>query len=575
MAKDWLLPQPLSPQLQADVSQYHPAILQLLANRGLTTPDEQTAFFNPEYERDLHDPFLFRDARRAAERILQAVVEQQPIVVYGDYDADGVTATAVVFALLHQLGARVDVYIPFREAEGYGLNLAAVTGLAEQGARLVITVDCGISNAPEVAYLQDHGVDVIVTDHHLQPLAMPNAFAILNPSIPAETYPFRKLSGSGVAFKLVQALVRLHREYDVPALPDGWEKWLLDYVAIGTIADMMPVLGENRTLITYGLVVLGKTRHTGLRKLLQTLNSKNGGVDERTVGFQIAPRINASGRLNHASVAYELLITEQEARAQQLVAELEAANRERQQLTEDITQLALQQLPDTKKTFLLSAVGKGWPVGLVGLVAGRLGDRFYRPALVISRFKDKIMGSGRSVPGFDITAALQKNDSLLSRYGGHAQACGFTLKDESAIEPFLTSMTKLAQAALQGQGQELRPTLRIDAHLSLADVTPQLCEELLRFAPYGEANPKPRFVDPQVQLTRVQPMGRENEHARLTVTSAGRQYTLVAFGQKELIETVTPGAQLVIAYEIDRNDWNGRTEWQYKLIDFHDSQKLA
>ncbi|MFA6215738.1 MAG: single-stranded-DNA-specific exonuclease RecJ [Patescibacteria group bacterium] len=550
----------------------NPIVLQLLFNRGLNVQQNIDDFLNPEYEKNLSDPFLFTEMEKAVNQILTAIENKEKIVVYGDYDADGVCSSALLVELLRGLGGKPDVYIPYRETEGYGLNIEAVTELAAKGTKLLITVDCGVSNKTEIDLLNQKGVEVIVTDHHHQPKILPEAFAIINPNVEKETYPFRGLCGCGVAFKLAQAITKKQKDFKVNQLETGFEKWLLDLVAIATIADMQPLLAENRILVKYGLIVLQKTKRLGLLKLIEKMSNNLTVIDERVVGWQISPRLNAAGRLNHASSAYQLLITDQVEEAQKLALELNQTNTQRQQLTEKITAAAKEILGSVKDQKFLAIVGTDWPTGIVGLVSGRITDEFNRPSLVISRYNGEIIGSGRSIPEFNIIEAIQKCDQYLTRYGGHGQAAGFTLKDEPSLELFIQAMTKLAEAELTGK--DLKPILEIDAEIKLEQVNWELFEELAKFPPYGEGNPKPRFLAQNLTVAEMQTLGQDGKHLRLMVkhtTPIIRKTIGFCFG--DWCAKLKVGDKVDMIFEVDVNEWNGNRELQLKIVDLRINKK--
>ena len=409
-------------------------------------------------------------------------------------------------------------------------------------------------------------MDVIITDHHHEPLELPKVFAIINPQLAAEKYPFKYLAGCGVAYKLAQAVIKKSKDLSPEALPEGWEKWLLDLVAIGTIADLQPVLGENRVLVKYGLVVLQKTKRLGLLKLIEKMSSNLTKIDERVVGWQICPRLNAAGRLNHASSAYQLLITDDPAEAERLATELNQTNKQRQQLTDKIYNEAKQVLGKVDDQKILVAIGKEWPTGVVGLIAGRLTDEFYRPSLVISHYKGEIIGSGRSIEEFNIIEAVEKCDQFLSRYGGHAQACGFTLKSNKDLIRFVEEMTTLAEKELTDK--ELLPTIRIDAEVKLEDVNWELFEELEKFIPYGEDNPKPLFLAKDLTIVEMQTLGQDGKHLRLMVkhnTPIIRKTIGFCFG--DWCAKLKNGDKIDMLFEVDINEWNGNRELQLKIID--------
>lgn len=566
MEKQWRVAKPITKTETDKFPEINPIVLQLLFNREIDNQQKVDKFLNPDYGENLHDPFLFLDMEKAVIRVLEAIVKEEKIVVYGDYDADGVTASAIMTELIRTLGGKPEIYIPFRETEGYGLNEDAAKELIKKGVQLLITVDCGISNFKEIELLNKNKVDVIITDHHHQLSNIPKAFAILNPNKELENYPFKSLAGCGVAFKLVQAIIKKQKDYQVNQLEDGFEKWLLDLVAIGTIADIQPLLDENRVLVKYGLVVLQKTKRLGLLKLVEIMSSNLTQIDERVVGWQIAPRLNAAGRLNHASSAYQLLITDEIKEAERLAKELNQTNQERQQLTDKINLEARQILGEVKDQKILIIVGESWPTGVVGLVAGRLTDEFHRPSLVISKYKGEIIGSGRSIPEFNIIKAIEKCGDYLSRFGGHAQACGFTLKNEGSLEQFKNKMVELAKKELDKK--DIAPILEIDAEIKLEEVNWELFEELEKFTPFGEGNPKPKFLAKDLTVTEAQTVGQEGKHMRLMVkhnTPIIRKTIGFCFG--DWCAKLKTGDKIDMVFEVDVNEWNGNRELQLKIVD--------
>lgn len=566
MSKKWNIAKSVEKATSDKFSEIHPIVLQLLINRGLDTQEKIDKFLNPDYGNDLYDPFLFVNMEKAVKRILIAIEGKEKIVVYGDYDADGVSSSAVMVEILKMLGAQVDIYIPFREKEGYGLNADAVTKIAQEGADLVITVDCGISNIAEAKILKDKKVDLIITDHHHEPENLPEAYAIINPNVAKDKYPFGGLTGAGVAYKVAQGLVAKHKDYKVKQLKEGEEKWLLDLVAIGTVADLMPVLDENRVLVKYGLVVLGKTKRLGLIELIDSLGNRNSRVDERVIGWQISPRLNAAGRLNHASVAYELLITTNKARAVELSEELNKTNRERQKLTERIITEAKDQIGEPGDKKFLSAVGKNWPIGIVGLVAGRITDKNNLPTLIISEFNGKFIGSGRSITVFNMIEAMEQTKEYLEKFGGHSQACGFTIKDADSVQPFIDKMSELSAQSLKGK--DTTPTLDIELEVALDDINWELYENLEKFEPFGAGNLKPRFVAKNLEVAGLQTMGKDNKHIRLMLKHGSNAiYKTVGFSFGYLSDKLNKGDKVDIVFEVDINEWNGNRDLQLKIID--------
>ncbi|MBI4426632.1 MAG: single-stranded-DNA-specific exonuclease RecJ [Candidatus Kerfeldbacteria bacterium] len=569
MAKRWMV----QPKAPADVSQKFPEIdpilRQLLFARGLTTQAAIDAFLKPDYSRDVHDPFRFHDMHRAVERIARALQTKERIVIYGDYDADGVCASAVLTETLTALGANLDVYIPFRETEGYGLNVAAVEELAEQQTSLIMTVDCGTSNAAEVARANELGLDVIITDHHDQPPTLPPAYAIVNPELTAETYPYRHLAAAGVAFKVATALLQ-HTRYGASLgrspLPTGWEKWLLDLVAISTVTDMVPLLDENRIFVRFGLGVLRKTRRLGLRELFATMRTPLERADEETLAFQLGPRLNAAGRMNHASTAYRLLVTTDSGEAKQLATELSQANQERQRLTEVIVQEAQAALGKDPREQLLCARGVAWPVGLLGLVASKLVESHHRPAVVMTESHGRVVGSGRSVEPFDITAALAELRDHLDRFGGHPQACGFTLKSSADPTAFTHDLQAYAKQKLAGA--DLTKVLRVDADVVLDDINWELVADVERLAPFGVAAPRPTFVSRGVGVVWVNTVGKDGQHLRLHVTHATSEvHKTIGFRFGTWVEQLQPGDAVDLVFEVGVNEWNGNREIELKIVD--------
>lgn len=534
-------------------------LTQLLSCRGVFDASEIVNFLEPKYE-NCQDPFLLSDMDKTVSRIKEALEKQEKITIYADYDADAVTAATVLLRFFQKIDyPNVDYYIPDRFAEGYGINLEAVKLLAERGTRLLLTVDCGI-NAVEAVELANYlGVDVIVTDHHLPHIELPRAVAVVNPHRVDDQYPFKDLTGVGVAFKLVQALIK-----GEGVIIPGWEKWLLDLVAIGTVADCQSLVGENRILVKWGLQVLKKTRWIGLSKLLEIAGILEDEPDTYKIGFIIAPRINAAGRIEHASLALELLLTDDERQAQRLAQKLDDLNRHRQKLTEQILSEAREQILRNSDRKVLMAWGASWPKGIVGLVAGRLAEEFYRPVLVLSHEEEEAVGSARSIASFNIVKALDKTRELLTRFGGHEQAAGFTLKTQN-IETFYQNLLEYAEAVLEEE--DLSPVLWYDAEISLGEVTDELVALLEKFAPFGVGNFKPRFRMRNLLPRYVMPVGGEGNHLRLVVEAEGRSIGCIGFNLGFWAEKLQDGGLIDLICEPQFNLWNGERKIQLKIID--------
>lgn len=572
---NWKIKEKITEDLIIKYPEINPIVLQLLYNRGITEQKTIDSFFNSSYEVDLHDPFLFKDMEIAIKRIFLALQKQEKILIYGDYDADGVCSTAIIHSALQGLGGDLDIYIPFREGEGYGINSKAVQWIISQKFNLIITVDCGISNKKEIQALKKAGIDTIITDHHEKPLELPSAVAIINPSMIDSGYPSIKLCGAGVAFKLVQALIIWQNKIDFPIkLPIGFEKWLLDLVAIATIGDIMPLVGENRILVKYGLIVLQKTKNIGLQKLMESINYCFGDIDSEYVGWRIVPRLNAAGRMNNASLSFYLLTEKKIDEIDRLVERLEESNKARQQTTENILKEAFSQINKIiELPHSLIILGENWPAGVIGLVAGRLSDKFYRPTLVFSQEGDKYVASGRSIPEFDITETLQECDELLTRYGGHPQACGLTIIGQENFEKFKLKFSELAKEKLETI--KLEPTTRIDVELKLSDINWEIIDELNKFEPFGEANPKPFFVAFNLRVEQIQVVGVDGKHLKIQVTQNGEQkkYKLIGFSFGEWYAKIKIGDEIDVVFELGINEWNGHRELQLKIIDIKLSEK--
>jgi len=568
MEKKWILRRQISLEFKKQFPEIPDLILQLLYNRGLKTQKQIDEFLNPDYGQDILDPFLFPDMEKAVERIYQAIGNKEQIAIHGDYDADGVTSSVLIVEVLQKLGANLFVYIPHREKEGYGLNKKTIKYLARKKVKLIITVDCGISNLPEIFLAKKMGMEVIVTDHHNQPPKMPNAYAIINPKIKIFHYPCYDLAGCGVAFKLAQAIISKDKNNIFPV---GYEKWLLDLVAIGTVTDVMPLLGENRALVTYGLIVLNKTKRLGLKLLAQKARvlpiSEEKLINSENIGFALGPRLNAAGRMDHANSAFELLMTEKHSEAERLVNNLENNNQKRQALTEKIMAEVLKEIKDIDKQLLVLAHGKKWPLGVIGLAAGKLKDQYNRPVVIISQMGKKIVGSGRSIDEFNLIEALNKVADCFEVYGGHAGAAGFTLKNKKALPEFEKRFKKIVEADLKGK--DLTPKLEIEAELNLEDLNWELFDQIEKFEPFGMGNPKPIFLVSNLRVENVRTVGNGNKHLKIFVRHEKmiKSFEAIGFGMGEMIGHIKYGDRVEVVCEINLNEFNGERKLELRLVD--------
>lgn len=566
MKKKWVIKETKAEQV---ILPEYPAIVgRLLALRGLTTEESISEFLNPDYTK-LYDPFIFQDMKKACARIWQAIENREKIVIYADYDADAITACSVMYLSLKKLGGIVDYYIPDRFTEGYGINQEAIKKIKDDGAGLVITVDCGINAVEETGLCNSLGMDIVITDHHELTGELPAAYSIINPKNPHDKYPFPYLTGVGVAYKLVIALYSDSSRLQSKNIPIGWEKWLMDFVAIGTVADLQSLTSENRTIVSFGLKVLNKTRWPGIKALLDAAGIYPGKLDTYSMGFIIAPRINAAGRIKHADIAFRLLISENILEAQNLAIELNDLNSHRQMLTEQILSEARAQVELTPDKKVLLAAGQNWPKGVVGLVAGKLVEEFGKPVLVMEKGESMATGSGRSTSNFDLVAALTYAKPLLSKYGGHTQAAGFTLP----VENIDSLHQKLLEYAEAHQLDNTEPVLELDAELMIEQINWDTYGYLERFAPFGFGNPKPKFASYNFVINDYRLIGAQNQHLKLKVGKDGKYFDAIAFRQGFLFSKIKPGMKIDLAYELDCNEWNGSKDLQLKIIDiiFHEA----
>ena len=575
-SKRWDIAPPV-PRRQLDrLSQLHPLLVQILFNRGVTDPEEASVFLNGRARFD--DPFRMRGIPAAVARIRTAIRSGEPIVVYGDFDADGVTSTALLVQALTALGARISPYIPHRVDEGYGLHIDALDKIAAAGARLVITVDCGIRSPIEVAHGQALGLDMIVTDHHSIQLddggrdLLPSALAVINPKQQADHYPFRDFAGVGLAFKLAQALLLAEQREPILSQPPVLEERdLLDLVALGTVADLAPLLGENRSLVQRGLAELNKPRRPGIQAMLEEAKVAPGKVDATAIGFVLGPRINAAGRLKHAKLSYDLLTAPDTLTARPLAEELAALNRERQNLTLAKVELAQQQIAADRDgrgergdRYLYLVAHPDFESGIVGLVAGRLVEDLYRPVLVAKVGDEETHGSARSISEFNITAALDECRELLVRHGGHAAAAGFAVKNEN-LEMLRVRLEAIAERQLAGA--TLLPSLPVDAVVSLGDLDWALVEQLRQLEPCGYANTQPVFASTGLEVVSARLVGSDGRHLKLAVRDPRTHTSMeaIAFRMGEWYGNLPSRVDLVYAVEI--NEFNGRKSLQLNVKD--------
>ena len=536
---------------------FPPLGAQLLYNRGIRDRGQASAFLSGEGA-GWHDPFALPDMERAVQRLERALRGREQVVVYGDFDADGITGTALLVQGLASLGIDAHPYIPHRDSEGYGLNIPALEALHTAGAGLVISVDCGTSSVEEIAHARALGLDVVVVDHHAIPPQLPPAVALINPHREESAYPFSGLSGVGVAFKLLQAL-----RLDLGEKTEGLQEHL-DLVAIGTVADIAPLQDENRRLVQQGLRVIRSGARLGLRALAERVGLDLRAADASHIGYTIAPRLNAMGRLEHAMASYRLLVTEDPAEAAGLAEQLDATNRERQRLTQEALARAREALEkEPLHSPLVMVEGDEYPEGVVGLVASRLAEERYRPAVVIATGPGESRGSARSIPGFSIVAALGECRDLFVRYGGHAQAAGFTI--ENTRLPELRQRLS-AIAARELDVESLRRTLWIDAAVALHALPGPTMSFIQQLGPFGAENPEPLFLSRDLRVLEARAIGVTGDHLELKLRDGRAAWRAMGFGMGGRLQEIAERVDIV--YTVGVNRWNGQDLLQLRLQDW-------
>ena len=551
----WITPKKPHAEIQNSLRSFNRIEQQILFNRGFWTEESAGAFLDPDMSLDT-DPFLIKEMRQAVERINIAINDSQAIVIYGDYDADGVTATALLAEALRAVGANVKVYFPDRFQDGYGLNHKAVKRIAASGAMLLITVDCGVRAIEEVSHANDLGLDVIITDHHLQSEELPEALAVINPHRVDAEYPNEGLAGVGVAYKLARAI------FSEKELPAKDVKSLLDLVAIGTIADMVPLTGENRALVKLGLNVINTSPRIGIKALINVSGYQEGGIDSTAIGFGLGPRLNAAGRIQSALTAYKLLIEDDPQRASDLATDLDQLNQKRKELTKDVVARAVETFTSEVSEPVMMVAASDFHEGVVGLAASRICDEYYRPAIVGKIGESHTRASARSIPGFHITAALEKCSDLLERFGGHAAAAGFSVRNEhlQALQNRLLSI-----AGDEIDQDELMPSLAIDSHAEFSELGEGAMQFIDRLQPCGQGNTWPIFCTELVQVMNRRAVGSDQSHLKMTLRKSSKTFDAIAFRMGGLSEGLPE--YINIAYRLERNTYLGYESLQLNVVD--------
>ena len=523
-------------------------LTKILVNRGITHDKEIDTFLNPT-RNDFYDPYLMPDMDKAVERIIKAINNQEKVMIYGDYDVDGITSITVLKKFLEERGLKTGHYIPNRLEEGYGLNENAIRSIAEQKYTLMITVDCGISGIEEVELANQLGIETIITDHHEQSESLPNAYAIINAKRKDSQYPFRGLAGCGAVFKLIQAIsLRLGLE----------EKEFLKYldiVCVGTISDIVPLVDENRVIAKLGLKLVAQTRNIGLRELI--LQSGYKKIDSNTISFGVAPRINACGRMGYQEEALDLFLTNNIEEAREITARLNSYNLERQTKEKDIFEQAIKELEkeDIEKLNTIVLSGDNWHHGVIGIVASKLTEKFYKPTILIC-FEDNIgKGSGRSLPGFDLHEALVETSAYLEKYGGHEMAVGLSLKKEK-YNDFKLAFEEIAKSK---NIQQIIPVIKIDSIITAKDVNKKTIQDLEMLEPFGEKNKNPIFVYKNLKIDSIRALS-EGKHLKLTLKDDNLLINAIGFNLGYLSEEYLIGDKIDIAGNLEINKYGRRRD---------------
>ena len=528
----------------------------ILVNKNITTQKEIEEFLNPT-RNDFFDPFLINDMDIAVERIRKAIETQEKVIIYGDYDVDGITSITVLKSFLKDVGLDVDYYIPNRLEEGYGLNKNAIDEIAKNKYTLMITVDCGISAIEEVNYANSLGIEVIVTDHHEPGEELPKALAVIDNKRKDSKYPFRELAGVGVAFKVSQALAQ-----SMNVKEEEYLKYL-DIVCVGTISDIVPLISENRVITKLGIKLLKQTRNTGLKAIINS--SGYSQINSTTISFGVAPRINACGRMGKAEQALKLLLSKDIYEVNKLTQELNNYNRERQEIEKEIFESVLNKIEqnnlDKNRTIVVG--GEGWHHGVIGIVSSKITEKYFKPSILLSFEEDGTgKGSGRSIPGFDLHEALMKCENCLEKFGGHSMAVGLTLKKDK-FEQFYEEFEKVAK---ENKTENIVPIINVDAKIELNEIDKTVVEDLKQLEPFGEANKMPVFALKNIRIDSIRALS-EGKHLKLTLRDNNQIINAIGFNIGELANEYKIGDKVDLAGVLEINTFNGIDNLQINIKD--------
>lgn len=537
---------------------------QILYNRGIIESDQDDAkkldFFKPDFDKDLHDPFLLKNCQKAAERIKQAIESGEKIGIFADYDADGIPGAALLYRTFLKLGLHSIVYIPNRN-DGYGLSQAGLDYLKSKGCRLVVTVDLGIRSMKEALYAKKAGIDLIITDHHIPGDKIPSASLVVNPKQEGDRYPFKDLSGCGVAFKVAQGLSKLF-----PGLLDHkFLKWNLDLVAISTISDVVPLSGENRIFAMFGLIVIQKTKNLGLAELIKIADLKRKLIGAYAIGFQIGPRINAPGRIGYATESYELLTTSDQEEAKELAVSLNEKNEERQAAMDKAEKEAISYIEKHNLSGQkIIIIASDWSRGIIGPTASRIVEKYNRPVILFVKEKDSYTGSARSVSGINIVDILTEVSDTLEKFGGHAGAAGLSVA-KAKFESFLRKVAEAGEKNIRDD--DLIKKIRIDALVRPAELTKSLYEKLLRFEPFGMGNPRPVFAMENVAFKYPRFVGKGSDHLSASIGDGPDRLKVIHFNFPYEKSMINAGNTYDIVFSLGLDEWEGRENISLNVVD--------
>ena len=557
MRKKWELFEANETQIEELKNKYNinSLLAKILVNKGIVEEEQIRKFLNPTRS-DFYDPFLMPDMDKAINRIIEAIEKKEKLIIYGDYDVDGITSITVLKSFLEERGLNIDTYIPNRIDEGYGLNKKAIETIAKNKYKLIITVDCGISCKNEIDYAKELGIETIVTDHHEVGEELPDALAVVDAKRKDSKYPFRELAGVGVVFKLIQALgIKLN-------LDEKQYLKYLDIVCIGTISDIVPLIDENRVIAKLGLLLVKETKNLGLRSILMSSGYKK--IDSSTISFGVAPRINACGRMGDADKALQLFLSKNINEIDKLTYQLNEYNSKRQQIEKEIFKDALEQIKkenqENKRTIVVA--GNNWHHGVIGIVSSKITDMYFKPSILLCLDDNEAKGSGRSIPGFDLYKTLQKCQNTIDKFGGHAMAIGITIKKEN-IKEFMELFEKYAQ---EEHIEDIVPIIPIDAKIELEDVNKEMVDSLRQLEPFGEANKTPIFLFKNLRIDSIRTLS-EGKHLKITLKSNNTIIEAIGFNLGDLAEDYRIGDKIDVVGSLEINSFGGTQNLQINIKD--------